>query len=911
MNTLVSKLALMLVLVVTQTFSSFGQSKYWGFNYSNTLDFSTATPTIPPVATTAANTPAGPDLKGTNAHTIYDDAGNILFSVTSAGFFDKFGVNVAGLFVDPGTRLSSEIEIFPNGETCGHYYVAVASTTDLVLDSKPLYLYEVDASNPLAITVVLKDELCKYLHSIIHSSASYVYGADADGARTGLVATTLDINNSRKLYLLCGIEDKSTTPPYYFINQRFVMKSWEFKADGTYIELPEVPLDYGGPFWGVGLGDRMGRVSLMEATPNGQYIGYTGPFGLRVYNTSTGTITNYPITALSSHPGSTINGIEYVVGPDQVNRWYVSYTYYDGTTFKGTMGYFEEGITTILHSTGGALQPTFGASDLELGKDNRLYFANCPTCPLNWDFIPGGHHPIGSSLLYNTYANSGNLYSFDPLATTPVYSLVSGVSVKQSTYEARYYYLNNQIDGEDMSTWDASAPSKVADALVNLGPIVSYPSPCPTSPFPPFASLQIEDVSNLFVYFKDAIGNPVSLSINEEYSISWIEIDPCGLTPVPSSSLNYTDGWHSGSGPIDLSTYGSGVLSSPASLGKYFGVTIKIRNKCTENEQVYNAFIQIDNFSIGCNSSFTINTTSHTSGGVMHTIPDKSVNLVLDDHHPTSNYYVDYGDGTGVHTYVPGTPFYTYTSPGSYTICLTETTSTGTSCKTCYDFCFGVAYSVALADTTIPNPTGFGFPCNSSFTANLTLHTAPLHSVTGLGFLIPDRSISLELDNINLGSTYTVDYGDGTGTHPYSGAPSFYTYALPGSYTVCITETMSNGSRCRTCYSFCIGAAYSEVPLKRSQNEIYISTENASEITLAPNPTQLNTELKILISQKDNVKVAVIDMTGKMVLDVFNGHLDEGVQKLNINTENLASGLYQVRVMIGNKVSSHKLSVIK
>lgn len=329
-----------------------------------------------------------------------------------------------------------------------------------------------------------------------------------------------------------------------------------------------------------------------------------------------------------------------------------------------------------------------------------------------------------------------------------------------------------------------------------------------------------------------------------------------------------------------------------------------------------------------CNSNFTIKNhlrTSSTSSTII-TVPDKSVQVELDEFHPLSSYTINYGDGTGSHPYSP-TSTYIYALPGTYNICITEITPNNQMCTTCYSICIGTTYSVALPNLPNPtspsegivNPLDTTAPCNSNFVADITLHTDPSHSVPGAGFLIPDRSISISLDEYHASSTYEVDYGDGTGPHPYVAPPLFYTYAMPGTYNVCITEIKANGERCKTCYNFCIGVSFSTYGSsgsnpgqKRTENNsLTFTSEKPTTISIAPNPTQNSATLSLELAQKENVQVAIIDMTGKKVADVFNGALEEGAQKININAINLSSGLYQVQVMIGNKITSHKLSVVK
>jgi len=197
--------------------------------------------------------------------------------------------------------------------------------------------------------------------------------------------------------------------------------------------------------------------------------------------------------------------------------------------------------------------------------------------------------------------------------------------------------------------------------------------------------------------------------------------------------------------------------------------------------------------------------------------------------------------------------------------------------------------------------------CNSAFTLNLTLHT-------GAGpYTIPDRSVQLALDNYVSSSTYTVDYGDGTGVFPYNPAPYFHTYATPGSYTVCISEVTAAGTQCKSCYTFCIGDYSKSARPANTGNATGIQAVNAKqyEVLISPNPTSGTSDIRLDLVNDDNVKVSVIDPTGRNMADVFNGFVSKGTKTITIDTHKYAAGIYQVRVMVGNQLSTHKLSVVK
>ena len=83
------------------------------------------------------------------------------------------------------------------------------------------------------------------------------------------------------------------------------------------------------------------------------------------------------------------------------------------------------------------------------------------------------------------------------------------------------------------------------------------------------------------------------------------------------------------------------------------------------------------------------------------------------------------------------------------------------------------------------------------------------------------------------------------------------------------------------------------------------------KMSLAPNPTEGVSTLKFNLSQSAEALVTVTDMAGRVVSTIHNGRLFQGEQMFDIDTENLANGMYMVSVNIdnGHKVLTQKLSV--
>ncbi|MGZ3900396.1 MAG: T9SS type A sorting domain-containing protein [Bacteroidia bacterium] len=82
-------------------------------------------------------------------------------------------------------------------------------------------------------------------------------------------------------------------------------------------------------------------------------------------------------------------------------------------------------------------------------------------------------------------------------------------------------------------------------------------------------------------------------------------------------------------------------------------------------------------------------------------------------------------------------------------------------------------------------------------------------------------------------------------------------------------------------------------------------------LNLMPNPTNGNSTLHIKLSEPETVNVDVIDITGKKVLEVVNGKLDSGDQKISLPTNSLNNGIYFVIVNTSTGTTQRKLIVQK
>ncbi len=89
------------------------------------------------------------------------------------------------------------------------------------------------------------------------------------------------------------------------------------------------------------------------------------------------------------------------------------------------------------------------------------------------------------------------------------------------------------------------------------------------------------------------------------------------------------------------------------------------------------------------------------------------------------------------------------------------------------------------------------------------------------------------------------------------------------------------------------------------------TTPATSNISLYPNPAKDNATLSITLAAATNVRVDVIDAIGRTVATVANENMTAGTQKVNISTNGLASGIYNVKIVTDAGTTTQRLSVVK
>jgi Secretion system C-terminal sorting domain len=116
--------------------------------------------------------------------------------------------------------------------------------------------------------------------------------------------------------------------------------------------------------------------------------------------------------------------------------------------------------------------------------------------------------------------------------------------------------------------------------------------------------------------------------------------------------------------------------------------------------------------------------------------------------------------------------------------------------------------------------------------------------------------------------------------------------------------------------AFC--AEFDEIRLGTTFSSVVPATSPVKDIAadfvhskLTPNPTFDKSTFHLTIKQGGYGDVGVYDFSGKRLSTVAQGHFTEGERQVDIPTNNLAAGVYFVRIAVEGAVRTEKLTVMK
>jgi len=85
---------------------------------------------------------------------------------------------------------------------------------------------------------------------------------------------------------------------------------------------------------------------------------------------------------------------------------------------------------------------------------------------------------------------------------------------------------------------------------------------------------------------------------------------------------------------------------------------------------------------------------------------------------------------------------------------------------------------------------------------------------------------------------------------------------------------------------------------------------NNNDVSIFPNPILDNANIEFTIKSNSDVSIETYDFTGKKIQTVLSQQLPEGANNVNLNTNDLTSGIYFIRIKIGNSNILNKKIVV-
>jgi hypothetical protein len=256
----------------------------------------------------------------------------------------------------------------------------------------------------------------------------------------------------------------------------------------------------------------------------------------------------------------------------------------------------------------------------------------------------------------------------------------------------------------------------------------------------------------------------------------------------------------------------------------------------------------------------TVSLTSTSTGTTNNTITSWNLG---------NNFYPSYATGTSVVS-TNTTSYYNY-------VCIYLTDSLNNN------YC-------SFCDSIIMNIN----PCNAAVSFSMAQDTTPL-SWVALPYYSPNVTAAI------------WSWGDGTSTN---GLYPSHTYNNAGTYTICVSNTVSCGATASVCNSQYIykssntnqSSAMIKVKVKNPHAVVaginVNSISNVSELKLYPNPTQDVSFIELNANNATTISISIYDITGALISKNEN-KLEEGTNKIQLATSCLSKGFYMVTLADG------------
>lgn len=95
----------------------------------------------------------------------------------------------------------------------------------------------------------------------------------------------------------------------------------------------------------------------------------------------------------------------------------------------------------------------------------------------------------------------------------------------------------------------------------------------------------------------------------------------------------------------------------------------------------------------------------------------------------------------------------------------------------------------------------------------------------------------------------------------------------------------------------------SQVGIKENVNKI-------SDLSVFPNPSSSELNVKLVLKETSSIVIDVLDITGRTVANLFSDKVPAGNFSKTFNTQTLPAGNYMLKIMANGSVTNQKLSIV-
>ncbi|MFM8916270.1 MAG: PKD domain-containing protein, partial [Bacteroidota bacterium] len=336
-----------------------------------------------------------------------------------------------------------------------------------------------------------------------------------------------------------------------------------------------------------------------------------------------------------------------------------------------------------------------------------------------------------------------------------------------------------------------------------------------------------------------------------------------------STGAVYFQNTSTGSGLSYAWTFSNGMssnLQNPymtfTSPGWYY-VCLNIYNSAQSCSDTYCDSVYVAGTGLPCDANFTYQTSP--AGGYFFQ-PTGTGNV---------SWSWNFGDGT---TSSLANPTHTYAQGGTYQVLLTVVNSAGLTCTS--------LQTIVVGNT---------LPCSANFA--IYPDSTQLHTYIG---------VNLAYGNGPL--TYTWNWGDGTSS---TGAYPSHTYAGPGTYTICLFISDSQGCTDSVCYSFALLRLQGGAPI--TINVVPGNTGIGEPIqslpmTVFPIPAKDQVQIRFNSPAPDRLQIRLMDVAGRVLKQELKV-VEAGDINMSLELQNIPAGIYVLDVAGSQMQSQQKLIV--